>query len=30
MIMERLANIEDSPLFKSYGPRTKYTYQHPQ
>ncbi len=29
-IMERLANIEDSPLFKSYGPRTKYTYQHPQ
>ncbi len=26
---ERLKNIEDSPMFKSYGPQTKYTYQHP-
>ena len=28
-IRERLGHFEDSPLFKSYGPRTKYTYQHP-
>ena len=29
-IMERLANIEDNPLFKTYGPNTEYTYQHPK
>ena len=29
-MMERLANIEDSPLFKTYGPNTEYTYQHPK
>lgn len=28
-IMERLANFEDSPLVKTYGPSTEYTYQHP-
>ena len=28
-MMERLANIKDNPMFKSYGPRTEYTYQHP-
>lgn len=29
-MMERLANIKDSPMFKSYGPQTEYTYQHPE
>lgn len=29
-IRKRLENIKDSPLFKSYGPKTKYTYQHPE
>lgn len=28
-IKERLANFADSPMFKSYGPKTEYTYQHP-
>lgn len=28
-ISERLKNLEESPLFKSYGPSTKYTYRHP-
>ena len=27
---ERLANIKDNPMFKSYGPQTEYTYQHPE
>lgn len=29
-MMERLANFEDNPMFKSYGPQTEYTYQHPK
>ena len=29
-IMERLANFEDNPMFKTYGPSAEYTYQHPE
>ena len=29
-MMERLANFEDNPIFKTYGPQTEYTYQHPK
>ena len=29
-IMERLANFEDNPMFKTCGPSTEYTYQHPK
>ena len=29
-MMERLANFEDNPIFKTYGPLTEYTYQHPK
>ena len=29
-MMERLANLEDNPIFKTYGPKTEYTYQHPK
>ena len=29
-ILERLANIKDHPIFKSYGPKTEYTYHHPK
>lgn len=28
--LERLANIKDNPMIKSYGPNTEYTYQHPK
>ena len=28
-IKERLSNIADNPMFKTYGPKTEYTYQHP-
>lgn len=29
-IKERLSKFADSPLFKMYGPKTEYTYQHPK
>lgn len=29
-MMERLANFKDNPMFKTYGPSTEYTYQHPE
>lgn len=28
-VRERLEHASESPLFKSYGPSTQYTYQHP-
>lgn len=28
-MLERLEDIDESPLFKNYGPRTEYTYHHP-
>ena len=28
-ILDKMENYKDSPLFKSYGPDTEYTYHHP-
>lgn len=28
-VLERLEHVNESPLFKSYGPSTEYTYHHP-
>ena len=29
-ILEKMSNIKDSPLFKTYGPSVEYAYQHPR